>query len=99
MMLVLLQLFKFSNKNFEWICRTSSANINSFGYIAPRNSITGQQFYALTNVSNNYRTAENASAKQKRSSKLFERPELFVQALVRLVEDLLNSIIFKPADC
>ncbi|MCP9260167.1 Transient receptor potential cation channel subfamily M member [Dirofilaria immitis] len=68
-----------SNDGYSSDERQRTSSINSFCCTAPRNSISGQQFYSITNVPNNYYAMENV--KQKRSSKLFDRPELFVYAL------------------
>ncbi|CAG9531100.1 unnamed protein product [Cercopithifilaria johnstoni] len=70
-----------SNDEFSSDEKQSRNSVNSFGCIAPRNSINGQKFYSLADVSNNYCSMENANAKQKRSSKLFDRPELFTEKL------------------
>uniref|UniRef100_A0A1I7W0K8 LSDAT_euk domain-containing protein n=1 Tax=Loa loa TaxID=7209 RepID=A0A1I7W0K8_LOALO len=82
----------FSGNDFE---RTSSTN--SFCCAAPRNSLNGQQFYSLANVPNNYHAMENV--KQKRSSKLFDRPELFVHALTEKLKGPWIEQVFLKREC
>ncbi|KAL3998389.1 Ion transport family protein [Acanthocheilonema viteae] len=88
-----------SNDDFSSDEKQRTNSVKSFSCIAPRNSITGQQFYSLANVSNNYRAMENANAKQKQSTKLFDRPELFVQALTEKLKGPWIEQVFLKREC
>uniref|UniRef100_A0A8R1U0B4 TRPM SLOG domain-containing protein n=1 Tax=Onchocerca volvulus TaxID=6282 RepID=A0A8R1U0B4_ONCVO len=86
-----------SNDGFSSDERQRTSSVNSFCCTAPRNSISGQQFYSLTNVPNNYYAIENV--KQKRSSKLFDRPELFVHVLTEKLKGPWIEQVFLKREC
>ncbi|VIO96455.1 Uncharacterized protein BM_BM4357 [Brugia malayi] len=86
-----------SNDDFNTSNFRRNSSVNSFRCTAPRNSLSGQQFYSLVNVPNNYHTVENI--KQKRSSKLFDRPELFMHALTEKLKGPWIEQVFLKREC
>ncbi|VDM22294.1 unnamed protein product, partial [Wuchereria bancrofti] len=86
-----------SNDDFNADNFRRNSSVNSFRCTAPRNSLSGQQFYSLVNVPNNYHAMENV--KQKRSSKLFDRPELFMHALTEKLKGPWIEQVFLKREC
>uniref|UniRef100_A0A158Q738 LSDAT_euk domain-containing protein n=1 Tax=Elaeophora elaphi TaxID=1147741 RepID=A0A158Q738_9BILA len=87
-----------SNDEIDYDEKQRKNSVNSFSCIAPRNSIPGQNFYSLANdSSNNHHAIGNV--KQKRSSKLFDRPELFVQVLTEKLKGPWIEQVFLKREC
>uniref|UniRef100_A0A915PI99 TRPM SLOG domain-containing protein n=1 Tax=Setaria digitata TaxID=48799 RepID=A0A915PI99_9BILA len=74
-----------------------SNSVHSFCCTAPRNSLNGQQFYSLVNVPSSYCAMENV--KQKRTSRLLDRPELFVHALTEKLKGPWIEQVFLKREC